>query len=85
MRKKGKNEEWATRKMDMWIARDKDYSKLYMYTEEPDPTLWDEFTHPRYDGERIQLPFTMFDEIVFENSPVKVEMKMKFLVPKEGY
>ena len=84
-KKKGKNEEWVTRKMEMWVARDKDYKGLHLFPEQPVETLWGEFVPQHYDGERITLPPLMFDEIIFENSPVKIEMKMKVLVPKEGF
>lgn len=84
-KKKGKNEEWVTRKMEMWVARDKDYKGLHLFSEQPVETLWGEFVPQHYEEERVPLPFLWFDDIVFENSPVKIEMRMKILVPKEGY
>lgn len=84
MRRKSKNEEWVTRSETMWLARDKNYKDLFLYTHEPvQATLVDEFTN--IEGERFRISPLLFDELIFENSPVKVEMKVKMLVPKEGY
>lgn len=83
-KKKSKNEEWITRSETVWIARDKNYKDLFLYTHEPvQATLVDEFTN--IEGGCYRISPLWFSDLVFENSPVKVEMKVRMLVPKEGF
>ena len=65
--------------MDFWVARDED-GDLFLYNQKPsilktevDP--WDCFQAP--NKEFLVISNELFPEVTFENSPQKVELKLK--------
>lgn len=77
-----KNTETVERKVTMWVARETDYKELYLYTHEPIKNeIFNYFICN--EGEKMRISPLLFDEVVFENSPVKMEIKMKIKKPKQ--
>lgn len=63
--------------MELWIARDLDGS-LYLYTEKPKLVCESYFDTRSISGEQMLIgDYSRCPEITFENSPQKVELKLK--------
>ena len=61
--------------MKLWIARDKN-NALALYTAEP-ILYYDEYYEGPYKSQMIELDENLFPEVIFENSPRQVEIKLQ--------
>ena len=59
--------------MKLWIARDKD-GKLFLYSREP--ILYGDYYDSNIGILFGELDNRIFPEVIFENSPQKVELKL---------
>lgn len=60
--------------MEYYIARDK---SGFLMVSEKEPKLWEnKKEYVVEDGEYMILPEDEFPEVTFENSPMKVELKL---------
>lgn len=60
--------------MNIWIARDRN-GELWIYSNKP---RLDSITGVWFAYPNLNLPFDKFREVTFDNSPVKVELKLIF-------
>lgn len=61
--------------MKFFIARDKD-GMLYLYEDEPKLAYSNAHYFDAPNGECYDLPIGLFPEVTFENSPMKIELKL---------
>lgn len=64
--------------MELWIARDKDRELCLFYGKKPEingDSFW--YGNLPYPTKYIKLDENLFPEVTWENSPMKVELKIK--------
>ena len=60
--------------MKLWIARDN--SGLYLFDSEPIKRICVDDKYFVWEDKRYSIDTKLFPEVIFENSPQKVELKL---------